>query len=273
MSVCVCVCVSVCVCVCARARTAVCVLDQVRQASAPSACRPQGAAGAPLREKENIGVLCGAGPSLHPPGHHPPSTFSLPTSKNICFFPCPPPQKCTQRFSRGSLNKRCCRKTSFNENVHVPLCQQRTWSITWSLRRSPILMLDATSRSSQALTTSRTQSWRSGTQRTWSLCMRRCRTFTAQRKRMWSKVSGTSDLCCCCSLPRRRGLGCRRPLGSLWTHTTGQATQPSCWLPPTKWKSRVLSPPAAKTMLLSAYTSDSFDRHCLSGMACMLVLW
>ena len=90
---------------------------------------------------------------------------------------------------------------------------------------------------------------------------------------MWSKVSGTSDLCCCCSLPRRRGSGCRRPLGSLWTHTTGQATQPSCWLPPTKWKSRVRSPPAAKTVLLSAYTSDWFDRHCLSGMACMLVLW
>ena len=123
----------------------------------------------------------------------PPSTSSLPTSKHICFFPTAPPhnlKNALRDFSRGSLDKRCCRKTSSNEDVRVPLCQQRTWSITWSRRKSPTPTLAATSQSSRALTTSRTQSWRSGTRRTWRLYMRRCRTFTVRRKRAWSNVSG-----------------------------------------------------------------------------------
>lgn len=139
--------------------------------------------------------LAGALYPLPPPSRAPsPNLLPLPSQlpkTSLSSQPPPPTSKNALRdFSRGSLDKRCCRKTSFNANVLVPLCQQRTWSIMWSLRRSPTPMLDATSQSSRALTTSRTQSWRSGTQRTWSLCMRRCRTFTVRRKRMWSKVSG-----------------------------------------------------------------------------------
>ncbi|XP_070131530.1 F-box only protein 21 isoform X10 [Equus przewalskii] len=105
----------------------------------------------------------------------------------------------------SSLDKRCCRNVRFNKNVHVPLYQQKTWNIMWSLKKSRTPMSDAISQSLLAPTTSRTQSWKFDTQRIWSLSMKQYRTFTVRRKRMWSKVwSGTLDLCCCCYLPREQ---------------------------------------------------------------------
>lgn len=217
-------------------------------------------------------------PCLHPPVPHAPRLLPLPSQlpkTSVSSQPHPPTtSKMHSDFSRGSLDKRCCRKTSSNEDVHVPLCQQRTWSITWSHRKSPTPTLAATSQSSRALTTSRTQSWRSGTRRTWRLCMRRCRTFTVRRKRAWSNVLGDIGPFAAAALFQDDGVrGGDVPLDPSGLTPPGRPLDRSCWLPPTKWKSCVLSLPAAKTMLLSAYTSDSFERHCLSGMACMLVLW
>lgn len=61
----------------------------------------------------------------------------------------------------------------------------------------------------------------------------------------------------------------RIPLGS--HHQEGHLTSSAgCLL---LSLNHVCSPPAAKTMLLSAYTSDSLKGTVFSGMACTLVLW
>lgn len=90
----------------------------------------------------------------------------------------------------GGLQQKATVESKMLTAVSAALCQQKTWNTTWSLRKSRTQMWGATSRSSQVHTTSQTQSWRSGTPRTWSLCMRQCRIFTVQRRTQPSKLRG-----------------------------------------------------------------------------------
>nr|KAF6465098.1 F-box protein 21 [Rousettus aegyptiacus] len=139
-----------------------------------------------------------------------------------------------------------------------------------SLKKSRTPTSDATFPSSRARTTSRTRSWSCATPRTWSLSTRRCRTFTVQRRRTRSKVEwGTLHLCCCCYLPREQDPGRSLP-GSLWSPTTRIATSREReGRRPGLHHAR--APPAAKTMLLSVYTSE-FIRKALCSVAWLVHL-
>lgn len=139
----------------------------------------------------------------------------------------------------------------------------------WSLKKSRIPMSDAISQSLLAPTTSRTQSWSCDTQRTWSLSTKRCRTFTVQRKRTQSEgQQRTLCLCCCCCLPGDRTPGVPGPL---WTRPPGSHLA-RVLVASHQFKWPVLSS-AAKTMSLSASTSESLGRHCsVAWLVCLSVV-
>lgn len=207
--------------------------------------------------------------TLHPAHCHSllfPVSYSLRHLLSFLFFHL---KSATRKGLLGtSPDERCRRKVRVNENV--PLYQQKTWNITWSLKKSRTPTSDATSPSSRARTTSRTRSWSCATPRTWSLSTRRCRTFTVQRRRTRSKVEwGTLHLCCCCYLPREQDPGRSLP-GSLWSPTTRIATsRERGGRRPGLHHAR--APPAAKTMLLSVYTSE-FIRKALCSVAWLVHL-